>query len=1478
MGNNFWAIFCGDSVYPYEYEELDSIFAATINPDSCINHIQVISTNLLLILLSLFIIFSTFNTPTIRNFASVLRISSAAVNIVLSLAYLVLGLWILEDNIRSEKTTLPLHGWLVLLFQGLSWLFLSLIFSFKRSHLLKLCAVVSGFYAAVMFMIAFYEVVVFRRVRSVKVIFDVLLLPGVVLLLFCVFREHLDNQESESESNFCLDESCVPLLDNVDNTYTTDENQSLFSKAGFFSRMSFWWLNPLMKKGKDNILQDEDIPKLRPADQAETCYLDFMEKLSNKKEKRSSSIFPAAIFSWQWNGIMTSGAFAFIKVLTLSTGPLFLKAFIDIAEGKKGFKYEGYAITFLLFFTKSLESLSERQWCFRTRLIGLQIRSMLSAAVYAKQFRLSNDAKTSHTPGEIINYVTVDAYRIGEFPFWFHQIWTVVLQMCIALGIIYYCVGNATIAALLIVVIAVLGNSPLGKLQHKYQTKLMLEQDKRVGAITEALVTMKVLKVYAWENHFKKGIENFREMEFRWLTAVLLQKGYYMILFWSFPILMSISTFGVCCFLDIPLNAGNVFTFLATLRIVQEPVRLIPDVAGAYIQASVSLDRIIRFLDATELQNQHIQEMKRGKELQMSIDIRSTGISWDCSLKPTLRNLNLLVKHGEKVAICGEVGAGKSTLLAAILGEVPNINGTVQVNGKLAYVSQTAWIQTGTIRENILFGSSMDHQRYQDTLERCSLVKDIGMLPFGDLTVIGERGVNLSGGQKQRVQLARALYQDADLYLLDDPFSAVDAHTAASLFNRYVMGALTGKTVLLVTHQVDFLPTFDCVLLMAEGEIIKSGTYEQLMTSSPEFQNLVNAHNNTLQSDSCKESTISLQSRSPQSEERDLFHQDKAQTYLGDQLIQKEEREIGDNGFRPYIQYLSHGRGFLYSSLAVLAHILFLVGQSIQSYWLATNVQNSGVSELKLVTVYSVIGCSVGLFLFIRSFSIVSLGLETSRSIFSTLLNSLFRAPMSFFDATPLGRILSRVSSDISIIDLDVAMMISMTLASTLTAFFSFGILAIVTWQVLLVIVPMVYLTILIQQYYFASAKELMRINGTTKSTLASNLAEAISGATTIRAFGKEDQYFSKAVELIDKNASPFFHSFSSNEWLIQRLEMLCAVILSSSALALTLLPFSEANSGFIGMALSYGLSLNIYLVSSVQNQCMLANMIVSAERLEQYMHIPAEARQIVHENRPPLTWPDLGKIEICDLKVRYRPNGPLVLQGISCIFQGGSKIGIVGRTGSGKTTLISTLFRLVEPSKGKIIIDGIDICTIGLHDLRSHLSIIPQDPTLFSGSVRHNLDPLSQHTDHEIWQVLEKCQLRDVVQNKEGGLHSSVVQDGSNWSMGQRQLFCLGRALLKRRKILVLDEATASIDNTTDAILQKTIRTEFSNSTVVTVAHRIPTVMDCTRVLAVSDGKVAEFDEPMKLMNKEESLFGKLVREYWSYAENASTCEDELQ
>jgi len=449
-----------------------------------------------------------------------------------------------------------------------------------------------------------------------------------------------------------------------------------FAKNGFLSRLSFWWLNPLMKKGRKKILEDEDIPRLRDADGAENCYSLFLEQLN--KQKRAKPSILKAIILCHWKEIFLTGCLALLKVLTVSAGPLLLNSFILVGEGKKSFKYEGHLLAISFFFLKGIESISQRQWFFRSRLIGLKVRSLLIAAIYKKQLRLTNSARLKHSGGEIMNYVTVDAYRIGEFPFWFHQIWTTGLQLCLALVILFHAVGLATVAALVVIILTVLCNIPIAKIQHKFQSKLMVVQDERLKTISEALVNMKVLKLYAWETHFKNVIENLRKVEHKWLSAVQSEKVYLSILFWSTPVLVSSATFVACYFLRVPLHANNVFTFVATFRLVQEPISSIPDVLGVFIQAKIAFARIVQFLEAPELQSAHVQPSCNMESVNHSISIKSAKFSWEeNSSEPTLSNINLKVKPGEKVAICGEVGSGKSTLLAAILGEVPKIQGSV---------------------------------------------------------------------------------------------------------------------------------------------------------------------------------------------------------------------------------------------------------------------------------------------------------------------------------------------------------------------------------------------------------------------------------------------------------------------------------------------------------------------------------------------------------------------------------------------------------------------------------------------------------------------------------------------------------------------------------------------------------------------------------------------------------------------------------
>ncbi|KAJ4717920.1 ABC transporter C family member 8-like [Melia azedarach] len=1385
---------------------------------------------------------------------------------LVSIAYLGNGLWILvakDDGFNNL-------AWLVSIVRGLVWISLAVSLLVQSSKWTKIF--ISLWWMFFSSLALSLNIEILARTHSV-IIFDILPLSVNLLLLLCAFRNfrylasHVTEEESLSE----------PFL-----VEKAEKHQTELGNASFLSKLTFSWINPLLSFGYLKPLTLEDIPSLVPEDEGNLAFKRFSQAwdslVREKDSNNTRNLVLRAITKVYLKENIFIAICALLRTMAVVVLPLLLYAFVNYSKREEENLREGLSIVVCLIITKVVESFSQRHCYFDSRRSGMRMRSALMVAVYQKQLKLSSLGRKRHSTGKIVNYIAVDAYRMGELPWWFHSTWSLVLQLFLAISVLLGVVGLGALPGLVPLLICGLLNVPFAKFLQKCQSEFTIAQDERLRSTSEILNSMKVIKLQSWEEKFKSLIESQRDREFKWLSEAQLKKAYGTVLYWMSPTIISSVIFLSCALIrSAPLNASTIFTVLATLRSMGEPVRMIPEALSVMIQVKVSFDRINNFLLDDELKNDDVRRISLQKSGR-SVKIQGGNFSWDPELAvPTLRNVNLDIKWGQKVAVCGSVGAGKSSILYAILGEIPKTSATVNVYGSIAYVSQTSWIQSGSIRDNILYGKPMDKARYNKAIKACALDKDINNFDHGDLTEIGQRGLNLSGGQKQRIQLARAVYNDADIYLLDDPFSAVDAHTAATLFNECVMGALEKKTVVLVTHQVEFLSEVDRILVLQGGQITQSGSYQELLLAGTAFEQLVNAHrelitglnlNNEGEAGTEKvENDHTVRPEKPTGNyliKKNSEGEISAKGLPGLQLTEEEETEIGDVGWKPFMDYLLVSKGMLLLCLGVFAQSGFVALQAAATYWLAYAIQFPEVSSGILIGVYTGVSTASAIFVYFRSFFAAHLGLKASKAFFSGFTNSIFKAPMVFFDSTPVGRILTRASSDLSVLDFDIPFSILFVAAAGIEILAIIGIMTFVTWQVLIVAILAMVAVKYVQGYYIATARELIRINGTTKAPVMNYTAETSLGVVTIRAFNMVDRFFQNYLKLVDTDATLFFHSNAVMEWLILRIEALQNFTLFTAALLLVLIPRGYVAPGLVGLSLSYALSLTSTQVFLSRWYCYLANYIISVERIKQFMHIPPEPPAILKDKRPPTSWPFKGRIELQELKIRYRPNAPLVLKGITCTFRAGSRVGVVGRTGSGKTTLISALFRLVEPAGGSILIDGLDICSMGVKDLRMRLSIIPQEPTLFRGSVRTNLDPLGLSTDDEIWNALEKCQLKETISSLPNKLDSSVSDEGENWSAGQRQLFCLGRVLLKRSRILILDEATASIDSATDAIIQRIIRKEFFNFTVITVAHRVPTVIDSDMVMVLSYGKLLEYDEPAKLMEIN-SAFSKLVAEYWS-------------
>jgi len=893
-------------------------------------------------------------------------------------------------------------------------------------------------------------------------------------------------------------------------------------------------------------------------------------------------------------------------------------------------------------------------------------------------------------------------------------------------------------------------------------------------------------------------------------------------------------------------------------------------------------------------------------------DSSSSSSSSDDDSEPfRLDDVDLTIPKGSLTVIVGGVGSGKSSLLAGLLGEMKREKGNVKIAGAVGYCPQQAWIQNATLRENITFGLPFDEKKYEDAIKYSCLQADIDVLPAKDHTEIGEKGINLSGGQKQRVNLARAVYYDASIVLLDDPLSAVDAHVSKTLFNECICKKLKDKTRVLVTHQLQYVSSCDRVFYVSGGKVAEQGTYQELMAKQGEFYTLMSTYVGEEEEEEEEEEVdeaepassgvsgesvvssgmgVVLTTSKPRRKKGlrtkkasaggrkssagafeskvELTVEEKLkkaeERNAARALMQAEERTKGGVPLDVYLYYMKQCGGAKIMLPAFFFMCLQTATNSYNTWWLGLWTDNEyGRSNEFYLGVYAGLGGAQVVWTFLAISSAAYMGVRAAAKLHQQSFSSVLKAPMSFFETTPIGRIINRFSKDQDVIDSMLMDVVRMVVFMLLIVTATFVMIMIVTPWFFIPLIPILAIYWYVQRDYRNSSRELKRLDSISRSPLFAHFSETLTGLSTIRAYRAQDTFTRVNEQRMDGNNRPYYLLVLTQRWLSIRVETIGSLVAFFAALIIVI-QRKTLNPGESGVSLTYAIGVTSLLNWVVRQTVEAENAMNAVERSKFYTDgIPHEAAAEVPEEDSKLTesWPQRGTIDFKDLKIRYRPGLPLVLHGITLNVRGGERVGIVGRTGAGKSSLMVALFRIVESAGGSILIDGVDISKLGLKKLRSKLAIIPQDPVLYSGTVRSNLDPFDEHTDAELWSALEKAYLKDTIAALNLKLQETVTENGDNFSVGQRCQMCLARALLKNARILIMDEATASVDMETDSKIQSSLRRNF-NGTVLTIAHRLNTIVDFDRVLVLDFGRVREFDTPANLLRNADSLFSAMVDE----------------
>ena len=1045
-------------------------------------------------------------------------------------------------------------------------------------------------------------------------------------------------------------------------------------------------------------------------------------------------------------------------------------------------------------------------------------------------------------------------------------------------------------AVMLIIQFVVVGSA------QPVRANVMRTTDARVKLMNEVLTGIRVIKYYCWEKPFKGKIHDIRHQELKYHQ----QMTWLMNLGLDCLLTLVPNIVPMVCFALYPsvmgerLTSSNAFTSLSLFKMLQMPFAMLPMVMMIFVEFNVSQRRITNFLNLDECDETIVEKnLPAGTKVPYkdingndkvvedydaehdAVIIRDGYFGWGNN-ESCLKNITTRIRKGELVAVVGRVGSGKTSFVSTLVGEMTRNAGTVIVNGSMSLSAQQAWLVNETVKNNILFGKPFDEKKYKDILHVCCLEDDLKVLQGGDECEIGDRGINVSGGQKARISLARCCYSDSDIVVMDDPIAAVDSHVGKALFNNCIHKYMKGRTRILVTNATQYLHKCDYIIVLENQTIAHQGTYEELKAQNIDLMALLTEEDGSSSFAASrrltkeKEETSKLQAKADQAR-TDVSHEDGT-------LTTTETKKTGQIAWKVYKYYF---KAFSYALIIIVllcfvaASVFNIISQFVLSDWsndISCDLEGTSAEECTEITNGYIFDYSMYIILYcvltiIRICIFIPGRIRAAQLLHDDLANVILNAPVSFHDVTPVGRVLNRFNRDIATVDFEMPHSMSQLLQQFFMLLVEVVcIIASTRGLMAIVIVIAAIFYYFVQHNFRRSNTDIQRIESLTRTPIFSDFQAVLAGSPSIRAYGHQKRFISGIEKKLDRNNNCMMIFQWAQAWLSLRSDVIAAIMSAAVGLiTILVLHFTKEGEeswmtpGLLGVALSSCAGLSNFMKQMVKMLAQTEAQMNAVERIKEYVDVVEPEPPMITDVRPPPGWPSEGRIEMKNAKLRYR-DGPLVMKGVNLSVNPHEKIGIVGRTGAGKSTMMIALFRITDLCEGSIEIDGIDLAKLGLEDVRRALCIIPQDPVLFSASVRFNIDPFNEATDEDIWSVLEQVELKDVIDNMPRKLDDDVQEGGTNFSVGERQLICMARALLKKPKILIMDEATASLDNETDSFLQQMIRKQFANCTTLTIAHRLNTIMDADRVCVMDAGLVAEYDTPSNLLHKDGIFKGMVL------------------